>query len=672
MRFTMKRMSKRKLPWMVAAAMSSSMGYAAEEPVFELGRVDVTAKSERIPTGTETLDAEQIEQASRLTVGAALDMLPGVNISKVGPRNEEMVYVRGFDMRQVPLLIDGIPVYVSYDGYVDLARFTTFDIGAIDVQKGYSTVLAGPNTLGGVINLVSKRPQSRFEGNIGGGLMFDRQFANNGYQGNFNIGSNQGLWYFQIGGSYLERDFYTLSDAFKGVPTQGPGRRNNSDNRDRKINVKIGLTPNATDEYSLNYINQQGTKGNPPYAGTDPTQTPRYWRWPYWDKESVYYISRTQLGDDSYLKLRAYYDRYKNGLSMYDDATYSSQLKKSSSNSSYDDHTWGASAEVGTKLFAANTLKFAAHIKNDYHQETNAGKPDQHFEDTTLSFGLEDTHEFTDRLSAQVGVSYDRRITRRAEDVNAANQIIAFPQDNVDAWNPQVGLVYKTSPTGKVHFGVAQKSRFPTIKDRYSYRMGTAIPNAGLKPERATNVELGFSERIAPGTMGSVNLFYSDIRNLIQGASIPASACSSPPCTQMQNVGHVVAQGIELSLNSQIGERFEVGGNYTYLNRQNRSDPSIVLTDVPRHKLFLYGKWNITSAVALSGDTEFTSSRVSSSDGRRVAAGFGIANAKLAWKVVHNVTAEFGVRNIFDRNYAYTEGYPEAGRNYYVNLNYAF
>lgn len=103
--------------------------------------------------------------------------------------------------------------------------------------------------------------KKRGDNNIGGGLMFDRQFANNGYQGNFNLGSNQGLWYFQVSGSYLERDFYTLSDAFKAVPTQGPGRRNNSDNRDKKINVKIGLTPNATDEYSLNYINQQGSKG---------------------------------------------------------------------------------------------------------------------------------------------------------------------------------------------------------------------------------------------------------------------------------------------------------------------------------------------------------------------------------------------------------------------------
>ncbi len=38
-----------------------------------------------------------------------------------------MINVRGYDVRQVPLYIDGIPVYVPYDGYVDFSRFTTAD-----------------------------------------------------------------------------------------------------------------------------------------------------------------------------------------------------------------------------------------------------------------------------------------------------------------------------------------------------------------------------------------------------------------------------------------------------------------------------------------------------------------------------------------------------------------
>lgn len=87
-------------------------------------------------------------------------------MNNVGPRNETGVFVRGFDLRQVPLFVDGIPVYVPYDGYADLRRFTTFDVSEIDVAKGFSSALYGPNTLGGAINVVSRRPERSFEGDV--------------------------------------------------------------------------------------------------------------------------------------------------------------------------------------------------------------------------------------------------------------------------------------------------------------------------------------------------------------------------------------------------------------------------------------------------------------------------------------------------------------------------
>ena len=39
---------------------------------------------------------------------------------------------------------------------------------------------------------------------------------------------------------------------------------------------------------------------------------------------------------------------------------------------------------------------------------------------------------------------------------------------------------------------VSQKTRLPSMKDRYSYKFGTAMPNPELKPERSTTVETGY------------------------------------------------------------------------------------------------------------------------------------------------------------------------------------
>jgi iron complex outermembrane receptor protein len=33
---------------------------------------------------------------------------------------------------------------------------------------------------------------------------------------------------------------------------------------------------------------------------------------------------------------------------------------------------------------------------------------------------------------------------------------------------------------------------------------------------------------------------------------------------------------------------------------------------------------------------------------------------------------QIGVKNLFDRNYYYEEGFPEPGRSWYLNTRYAF
>ena len=41
-----------------------------------------------------------------------------------------------------------MPVYVPYDGNVDLSRFLVDGISRVDVSGGLASVLYGPNTLG--------------------------------------------------------------------------------------------------------------------------------------------------------------------------------------------------------------------------------------------------------------------------------------------------------------------------------------------------------------------------------------------------------------------------------------------------------------------------------------------------------------------------------------------
>ena len=100
----------------------------ASSNVFNLGNVIITGAAYDQKTATEqVISSEELQRFNRDNLGQAMNMLPGVSIREGGPRNEQTVSVRGFDSRQVPVFIDGIPQYVPYDGNVDLARFTTLD-----------------------------------------------------------------------------------------------------------------------------------------------------------------------------------------------------------------------------------------------------------------------------------------------------------------------------------------------------------------------------------------------------------------------------------------------------------------------------------------------------------------------------------------------------------------
>ena len=624
------------------------------QKIYTLGEVKISAAVDR-----STVNTVEMQRYNAKDVSSALRTLPSLVISGNGSRNESTVYLRGFDIRSVPVFIDGIPVYVPYDGYVDLARFTTYDISKIDIAKGFSSMTYGANTIGGAINLVGMKPTRRFELRAKIGAM-----SGKGYETNINLGSNLGKMYIQTGFSLLQRQFIPLSANFDTTALETDHHRDNSYQKDIKGSLKVGYTPNATDEYSLNYQYSHGSKGNPVYLGTDKNTRVRYWQWPYWDKQSLYYISRTRIGERSDLKVRAYYDQFKNELSSFDNNSYSTQNKASSYNSLYNDYTLGGNLEFGSDLNDKNHLKASLHAKNDNHSEHNEGEPVRHFADNTFSLGIEDIYKAGSKLSFIPGMSYNLRKSLRAEDYNSTDSTISnYPKNQNDALNAQLATYYKISNAVNLSFNIAWKSRFATMKDRYSYRNGSAIPNPELQSETAINLEL--ASTIEPGDklIFRPELFYSHLYNTIQMVSNVVADLS-----QMQNTGESVFKGIDLSFVYQPASVINFYTTYSYIQRKNISNPDILFTDVPNHKLFASVEYIIAKKLFLTLSGEYDSERNNASDGTRVSPGFFVMNGQASYHFTQFITAEAGINNIFDRNYTIQEGYPEAGRNFYAAI----
>ena len=679
-----------------AEAGTGNVGY--EGPaigVFTLGQLDLI--------GGSTITNEAMWTFNTQSLDKAVEMAPGVTShSAGGRRNERDIFVRGFDRFRVPLSIDGVRIYLPADNRLDMARFLTPDLAEVQIQKGYVSVLNGPGGLGGAINLVSRKPTKEFEAEARSGLVMNGDVSDmNQWSSYAYAGTRQKGYYAQISGTIVDQDQFNLSDDFRPATPSTPfdpffpyeegGARDYSDFRDWRINVKAGITPNATDEYSINYTTQSGEKNAPLHVAKEQLQTQRYWNWPNWDITSLSWLSKTQIGDASYFKSNAYYNTFDNRLSSFDAPSaivdpYSEQTRPYTFDSDYEDYAYGGFLEFGTELIPYNTTKAAIHYRRDNHAERNFARPDdpvntyvepwQHNIEDTWSFALENTLHVTKRFDVVAGVSYDYQDVKEAQDFSSTTRLVVDNELTTnDAWNYQGGAIYRFSPTGDFHATVSSRTRFATVFERYSTRFGYAIPNPDLAPERSTNYEIGATETLFGQARVSGAVFYSDLKDAIQSAYIIDG--TGRVFSQNQNVNGE-HYGFEVSVDWDLAPGLRVGGNYTYLQRAyDYITPGTRPEGTPDHEAFLYLAWEalpnftITPSLALASDRN---SIVTSGTTRSYieTGAYALVNVQAEYKFTENFTAAIGGTNLTDENYSLAEGFPEAGRQFFANARVKF
>lgn len=681
------------LPQIAWAQTSTDDEISEGSNVFRLGQITVTGQKDDDAIATSTISREQMDDFSKNGVLDALNLVPGVSITPgTGSRNEAGYRIRGFDSWRVPLMMDGMRLYLPYDNRIDLGRFLTPDLSEIQISKGYVSVLNGPGGMGGAINLVTRKPIKEFEAEARVSMLMGGEGQKNGMIYYGNVGGKMENWYWQ--GSYENRDIdnWRLSDNFHSTAREDGGKRERSQSNDWRMNLKAGFTPNDTDEYSLNFVKQEGDKKGT-FNVIDASD--RDWEWPQWDVWNIYWLSHTEITGDLYLDTKAYYNQFDNKLLMNVFTNHNSNYDLSV----YDDNSYGVSLETGTTYIPMNTLKFAVHYRRDNHTEWNektnswvgmtntngypVKEPKQESTEDTYSFAVENTFHVTSDIDLIGGVSYDYRDTRKVEEYGLTNGNTGrfrMKTDDADAWNFQGAIVYRYSDTGKANFSVSRVTSMTTLFHRFSSRFGGGSSNPDLKPEKALNFELAVKDTFFNNWTVEAAVFYNRIDDLMQSVDVyfPALAATY---SQNQNVGTGTFKGFELSVDGKILPELEVGANYTYtdvdIDLSSRATSSTLeKKGVPKHKGMFYAKWTPLPELSFIPYVEWESGRwvsnVVSGDPDVKVGSRALVNFKVGYELNDYLDFSVTARNLLDKNYQVVHGFPMEGRNFELTARFRY
>jgi iron complex outermembrane receptor protein len=494
------------------------------EEILVVGRTPRELPAATVTTITTT----QILERRPLDLAEAIKYAPGVMVT-FGDKDTYTLKLRGMDAKRIALLLDGVPEVEPYYSTFDLKTLTAAGLDSLQITKGPSSVLYGPNTLGGIVNVITRRPGPEPRLNLTG------SYGERSTRGVVLDGGAQ--WKkFALAGSATYQD----SNGFNfPLEAGGDEDRANSDYERFNLTAKLYYTPNDKTEIMVNAGMYRSEYGMPAALSV---QRARYWRFKNWDRTSFNTGGFTSLGERSTLRFRAFYIGYQNTLEQWRDAAMTNRQFEST----FDNEVYGAFGLADLAAGSGNALKLSLYFQRDVaRQQDDIGLPWAEFDQSTMSAGLEDHFDLNDRWKLIGGLSLD--------------YIAKFTGGSTTKLNPLVGVKFSPSAYLDLHASASLKSKFPSMRSMYSSSSG----NPDLVSEQGTCYELGGSYN--RGVLVSGAVFVYEFKNLIDSIRLDDGT------RRYWNIGRAHINGAELQVQKDW-PCISLLANYTYLGHRNESD----------------------------------------------------------------------------------------------------
>jgi len=606
------------------------------------------------PKTVTEIKLESIRKSDAASILELGKYIPSIKM-QTNSRGESLFFIRGAGERQVSLLFDGVQLNIPWDNRIDLSLVPTEALSEIYITRGIPSVIYGTNNIAGVINIESQNPLS---GNSE--KRINLQAGGNNYQRLSGIYSDKiDNFGYLVSVSYKKSDGYSLPESFFSIENPGTRRLNSQSNSFSSFGrVGYKLNDNSDINFSLSYITAE--KGVPSEIGVS---KPRYWKYPEWKK-----LTSNLFGNYNFNNASASSIIYSLSVSSFN---MEIDQYKDKSFSKIDDIEKNNDRIISGRVIYKQSLSTSSLLKASFngftteHKENflSSGYTDFVYTQNLLSAGLEFEQIINDFILIGGG-SYDYYSTPKTGDK---------PSDkSVDDYSLNLSAIYNINSKLNSSISIGRKTRFPTLREKFSGALGKFVPNPALKAESAVSSELSFDYKHQYGKTG-LNFFLTYMDNGIVRESL------SGGMFKRINKDKIRTYGAELFGDHQLTSRINFGYSFSVLNSYAKNAAG-EYADTLEYKPQFISAINLSykpiNQLELLLEVNYTGNEFGFQGGNAAIQklpDFFILNTRIAYYFnfasKYNMELFFRVNNIFDKLYYTQWGLPDAGREFRIGLS---
>ena len=731
---------------LAAAAMAVPLS-AQETDSVVLETVVLTAEEQaKQALGVSQITEEDLERQPVVNdVAEIIRKQPGVNLTgatATGQRgNQRQIDIRGMGPENTLILIDGKPVLSRNS--VKMSRGGERDtrgdsngvpaelIESIEVIRGPAAARYGSGASGGVVNIITKRPDS-FTGQVTTHYNLpESSDEGDTARANFMLAGPAGeRMSFRLFGSYNKTDpdstdinAVEVIDEDTGLPVvQELAGREGVVNKDGGALLTWQAAPGHEVDFEVN-VSRQGNR----FAGDTRNgavqedvgdvnligdETNRMYRRAY---------AITHRGEYAFGESRSFIQwenthntRLCAGLagSSEDNITNCVDTDGDGTNDATEYQTikldtvtakseWIMPMDLGGK---ASKLTFGAEYRGEFMEDAasirnalppelggDTGVPpdpsdrDPEIDQQTIGLYAEANIEWNDRLTLTPGL----RLDHGDRFASAVSPSLNVTYATSDAWTMKLGVarafktpnLYQLNPN-YVYSTNGNGCPFPYYRQGPCYILG----NPDLEPERSLNKEIGIAYEGANGVAGSLTWFHNDYDNRIAAGLEQINGDVVPRLYRWENQGEAVISGIEGNFSTDLGERFALNANLTKMiksEKKNGEPLSLIPDYTVNASLDWYAGDAVTVTLSATVYGEIDAATLNSSTGYELdetndRPSYSVVNLGAVWDVTEQARVSAGITNLFDERVLRTDTntgantFNEPGRAFYLTLSQSF